>query len=158
MRPSGAIGAGIEGNLGDQIDYDNSRQGSVLRLYPEIEYKIGQHLTVVLAQAFERLDVDPGRLYTANISRVHLVYQLNKRTFLRTIFQYRRYERNVKLYKDEVESENKGFFSQVLFSYKINPQTVLFFGYSDNYYGDQSISLTQENRTFFAKLGYAWMI
>ena len=116
------------------------------------------HLNIYLRQTFERLNVKPGRLYTANISHLRLVYQFNKRTFLRTIFQYRHYKRNVSLYIDEETPKDKGLFSQLLFSYKINPQTVLFLGYSDNYWGDHIDPLTQTDRTFFAKIGYAWRI
>ena len=47
-------------------------------------------------------------------------------------------------------------FTQFLFSYKLNPQTVLFIGYSDNYLGMTNIDVTQTNRTFYVKLGYAW--
>ena len=48
--------------------------------------------------------------------------------------------------------------SQVLFSYKINPQTVFFLGYSDSHWGNQDIDLTQSGRTVFAKIGYAWVL
>ena len=43
-------------------------------------------------------------------------------------------------------------------SYKINPRTVLFVGYSDNCYGTQDYSMTRYDRTFFIKLGYAWVL
>ena len=43
-----------------------------------------------------------------------------------------------------------------LFSFKLNPQTVIFAGYSDNYSGLRSNDLQQQNRNFFVKLGYAW--
>lgn len=33
-----------------------------------------------------------------------------------------------------------------------------FLGYTDNYYGGQEYGLTQSNRTFFMKLGYAWVL
>jgi len=69
--------------------------------------------------------------------------------------QYINYDRNTDLYIDVVDSVTEKWFNQFLFSYKINPQTVFFLGYSDNYYGDQAVNLTQTNRTIFAKLGYA---
>jgi len=46
-------------------------------------------------------------------------------------------------------------FSQYLFSDKLNPQTVLLVGYSDNASGTQAIDLTRTDRTFFTKVGYA---
>jgi len=45
-----------------------------------------------------------------------------------------------------------------LFSYKLNPRTVVFVGYSDSREGNQDISLTQSNRTLFLKLGYSWVL
>jgi hypothetical protein len=42
----------------------------------------------------------------------------------------------------DIGSEYKSFFTQLLFSYKINPRTVLFLGYSGSYSGDQDIQLT----------------
>ena len=48
--------------------------------------------------------------------------------------------------------------SQLLFSYKLNPQTVLFLGYSDNSIGSEAVQLQRQNRTFFAKIGYAWVM
>jgi len=35
---------------------------------------------------------------------------------------------------------------------------VLFVGYSDNYRGNQDFGITQTDRTFFVKLGYAWIL
>lgn len=42
-----------------------------------------------------------------------------------------------------------------LFSYKLNPQTVAFLGYSDTRLGTEIVDLTQQGRTFFIKVGYA---
>jgi hypothetical protein len=158
LRPSGSLFLMIEGLFGDRIDYANTRPGERIRFEPYVEYKMGRHLVTSISHTFERLTVDPGRLYTANISQLRMVYQFNKRTFLRTILQYVNYDRNADLYIDEVNSESKSLFSQVLFSYKINPQTVLFLGYSDNHFGDREIKMTQTNRTFFVKIGYAWVL
>jgi hypothetical protein len=48
--------------------------------------------------------------------------------------------------------------SQVLYSYKVNPQTVLYLGYSDNSLEDDRIGdLSRTNRTLFAKFSYAWL-
>ena len=107
---------------------------------------------------YERMEVHDVHLYSANISQMTAVYQFNVRTFFRSIIQYVNYDYNPDNYTYDMGSEYKQFFSQLLFSYKINPRTVLFLGYSDNYSGDQDIKLTQSNRTFFMKLGYAWVL
>jgi len=46
-------------------------------------------------------------------------------------------------------------FNQFLFSHKVNPQTGVFLGYSDNQAASQSFDLTRTDRTFSAKVGYA---
>jgi hypothetical protein len=104
------------------------------------------------------LDVEEGRLYTANLSQLRLVYQFNIRTFVRAIVQYTDVARDLGLYDDpeDVDAKTNQVFTQLLFSYKVNPRTVLFLGYSDNREGDENIDLLQENRSVFLKIGYAW--
>jgi hypothetical protein len=57
-----------------------------------------------------------------------------------------------------IEPETNMLFTQLLFSYKINPKTVLFLGYSDNHFGIKGIDLTRTDRTFFLKIGYALVL
>lgn len=140
---------------GDHIDFTNSQPGTRFLFNPGIEYKVGRHLSVTIDHLYERFDVAAGRLYTANISYLKLAYQFNRRTFLRSIFQYVNHNYNPANYLIPVDPEYKHFFSQVLFSYKLNPQTMLFLGYSDNHFGFSVIPLTQNNRTIFLKIGYA---
>ncbi|NIM65409.1 MAG: hypothetical protein GTO51_05390 [Candidatus Latescibacteria bacterium] len=159
IQPTGSLELEFSGRYGNHIDFANTRPGRRLSLNPGIGYKLGRHLAMALDHTHERMNVNEDRrLYTANISQLHLVYQFNRRTFIRTILQYIDYKRDTGLYVDEVDPEVKHLFSQLLFSYKINPQTVLFVGYSDNYYGFQNINLIQTDRTLFVKIGYAWVL
>lgn len=158
LRPSGKFYAALQVNVGDRIDYANIQAGTRVLLNPIIEYKWGKHLTFSLDHVFERLKVRGGHLYTANLSNFKMVYQFNRRTFLRTILQYADNKYTPELYTFPIDPEFKHLFSQILFSYKINPQTVLFLGYSDDYYGYRFIPLKQNNRTFFLKIGYALVL
>ncbi len=105
----------------------------------------------------QELDVSGGRLFTANLSQLRLVYQFNVRMFVRTIMQYQNIERDPSLYTFAVNAQDKDLLTELLYSYKINPRTVAFVGYSDSQVGTDMISLTQADRTFFVKLGYAWI-
>jgi len=156
IRPSSLLFAHLSWRYGDQIDFANTRLGTRYQLHPSIELLLGLHLRMELNYTWETLNIDADRLYTANASRMKFTYQFTKRMFLRAIFQYLDYDRNTSLYVDDVDAETQTLFSQFLFSYKINPHTVFFLGYSDNYYGDQLINFTQTNRTLFTKLGYAF--
>ena len=59
---------------------------------------------------------------------------------------------------DEVDSRSRRLATQLLYSYKVNPQTVLFLGYSDAAEdGDELSAFETTGRTLFAKVGYAWL-
>ncbi len=148
----------VAGVVGGQVDFANTQQGDIVRLEPGLRLDVGRHLRLNVDHSFEQLEVDAGRLYTARLTQFRATYQFNVRTFIRWISQYLDVSRDPSLYTDEVDARSRTLFNQILFSYTINPQTVFFLGYSDNYLGDNEIDLTQQNRTLFLKVGYAWML
>ncbi|UCH94101.1 MAG: carbohydrate binding family 9 domain-containing protein [Candidatus Aminicenantes bacterium] len=158
VRPSGTFEFFFNGLMGDGIDFDNIQPGNRFQLGGTVRLRLGRHLDLMLDHKFERFNVDAGRLYTANISYLRLVYYFNRRTFLRSILKYVDYKYNTGLYSFTLDPRDKHLFSQFLFSYEINPRTVLFLGYSDDYYGYHTVALTQSNRTFFVKVGYALVL
>ena len=153
--PSNTLAFMVTTTYGDQIDLTNIQPGELFNFSPTIRMKIGTHLALDLTHEFEKLEVQGGRLYTANLTNLRIVYQFNKRTFLRTMLQYANYKFDANLYPYPINPRYRHLFSQILFSYKINHQTVLFIGYSDDHYGYMGIPITQNNRTAFVKLGYA---
>jgi hypothetical protein len=96
------------------------------------------------------------RVFTANLFQAKLIYNFDVRTFVRGIVQYRSVSRNLAKYTVPVGEFDEGLFGQFLFSYKVNPQTVVFVGYSENQAGTEAFDLVRSDRTFFVKLGYAW--
>jgi hypothetical protein len=156
--PTSNLNLYILTRFGDRIDYANTRLGKRFRINPALSYNLGKHVRLSYDHTYERMNVQEAHLYTANISQLTTIYQFNIRTFFRGIIQYVNYDYNPSNYTFDIESNYKSFFTQLLFSYKINPRTVLFLGYTDNYYGGQEYGLTQSNRTFFMKLGYAWVL
>lgn len=158
MRPSASLTLGLNINLGDNLDVANILAGNRVRLNPIAQFNIGRHIYAGFDHLFEILNVESGCLYTANLTNFRLIYQFSRRAFLRAILQYAHFNYSPELYTFPINQEFKHLFSQILFSYKINPRTVLFLGYSDDYYGDLSISLKQNNRTLFLKIGYAMVL
>ncbi len=158
IKPSGTVSFGMFSRLGNNIDFANTRAGDELRLEPWMELNLGKKSKVGISHTFNRLDVDAGRLFEANLSDLRLTYQFNIRTFVRLITQYFDIERDPSLFADPPERRSQDLFNQVLFAYKINPRTLLFAGYSDSYAADDRIELTQRDRTLFLKLGYAWVL
>lgn len=159
LYPSGSLYLGISGDFGRVLDFDNTQQGQALTLVPLVEYRLGRHVTLRADHTFKRFNVEGQRLFTAHMTRLKGIVQISKRCLIRGIAQYQDISRSVGLYKDpDAEPETTWLTTQALFSYKINPQTMLFIGYSDFHLGDVDHNLTQTDRTFFAKLGYAWTL
>jgi hypothetical protein len=159
FRPTGDLELEMRTYLGDAIDYDNSRAGRILRVGPEATLAFGRGLHLSLDHTLERLDVLGGqRLYTANLTQVRLVQQFSLRTFARAIVQYEHISRDPALYLDPVDRVERNVLAQLLFSYKVNPQTLVFVGYSENRTTVDYTDLTLSDRTVFFKIGYAWLM
>ena len=161
LRTSGSPNAHSEIWLdlaaGDAIDYVNARPGEVLSIYGFLSYRFGQHLYIEPSYTRERMDVDEGWLYTATIGQLAASWQFNPRCFVRAILQHVDNRFDPELYTDDRGTDYQDLFTQFLFSYKLNPRTVLFVGYSDNSTATEDYGLTLADRTIFAKIGYAWV-
>jgi hypothetical protein len=158
LWPTGTMLTRLGATFGDDVDRRNGRQATRLTLEPMVYLNLARRLNVVASHEYERLDISEGRLYTANITYLRTAYQFTRRMFLRAILQHVDYVYETEHYTEARDSRFRHFASQVLFSYKINPQTVLYLGYSDSHLGDDETDLEQQDRTFFAKIGYAWVL
>ncbi len=155
LRPSRTLFFFASATVGRSIDFANLQGGDRLQLEAFFNLKLSRRLDVSLDHIYERFNVSGEQLYTANVSFLRFVYYFSKRIFFRSILKYVHYKYNSGLYSFPIDPLYKHLFSQVLLSYEINPRTVVYLGYSDDHYGYQHIRLTQSNRTFFVKLGYA---
>jgi hypothetical protein len=134
-----------------------------------VEVQLGRRLNGELAHVWQELEVDGGRLFTARLSRLRLVYHLSRRAYVRALVQHRDVDRNAAVYRSPVEPRSEELLSQLLFSYEIDARTVLLVGYSDDRArapeaafdpgrpGDRS-SLEPTGRAFFLKVGYALLL
>src|SRR5574338_703999 len=159
IKPNGNTNIELSGRFGGGVDFANGRAAtSVVQVGPLVEYRPMERISLSLQHDFEQLEVDGGRLFTANLTQGKAIFHLNIHTFVRAILQYTDISRHPELYTFPIEPRTRRLFSQYLFSYKFNPQTVLFLGYSDNAAGAKGIDLHRTDRTFFVKLGYAWVL
>ncbi|MCJ7582673.1 MAG: hypothetical protein MUP98_19325, partial [Candidatus Aminicenantes bacterium] len=156
MKPVNGLRFLMTGIFGDAIDYTNARKANQLILAPFAEVSLGRHINFNLNHTFQRLELGRKKIFTANLSQLRLVYNFSVKVFVRVIVQYLDISRNPDLYLSPVLPNTKTFFTQLLFSFKLNPQTVFFLGYADNYFGMNGLDITQTDRTFFVKIGYAW--
>jgi hypothetical protein len=89
------------------------------------------------------------------LPQTRLLYHFSRRAFVRAILQYELLEREPEQYIVPVTRRSRELLTQLLFSYRVNAQTVFLAGYSDNYEGETD--LTQTDRAVFVKLAYAWL-
>ena len=156
FQPRAELQFGLSGGFGDMIDYASARLGRRVSLDPALTYHLGRRTTLTLDHAYEKMDVAGQALYTANISQGSVVYHFSSRLFLRAILQYLNYAQNPSNYPFPVDPKTRQLFGQFLLSYKLNPRTVAFLGYSNNYHGMQDVRLTVTDWTLFLKFGYSW--
>lgn len=165
--------------IGKQIDYANAQLADQFYLHTTVNYQFNQHFALTFNNYFNRLDVDAqqamvggksvnlkgGRLFRASKSDLNMAYQFDQKNQLKLIVQYTDIDRNPMLYKanhdtdsdNDYSAETRFFSTQLLYTYKINPQSLVYVGYSDNGYQPQGDnSLHRDRRTFFAKFSYAW--
>lgn len=158
FRPTGWLEIDTFVGLGEEIDFANARVADEVFVNPEVAMRIGRPLELALEHTYQRLSVDEGRIFTANLTELRAVWHFSVRAFVRAILQYESVDRNPSLHVREVDRESQELFTQLLFEYKLDPRTVVFLGYTDNREGGDAFDLTQSDRTFFLKLGYAWRL
>jgi hypothetical protein len=158
MKPTSDLAVGLSFVVGDRVDYANTQLGNRVRLVPSMRYFVGRHLQIALAHTYEHMTVEAGDLYTANITRLTAIYQFTPRTRVKAVLDGVDYRYNTENYTDGRNPTESGLATQLVFSYRLNPQTSLFAGYNDRYYGDHELGLTQSDRSVFVKVGYAWAL
>ncbi len=143
---------------GDGIDYSHVRAGKKTLISSSVSYNMNKHFELSGNFNFSNLYIDSNFLYKALLSELKLIYFINRNTFFRGIIQYTDISRNLDLYEYEVDPKTKGLFAQFLFSYKLNPRTVAYLGYSDIYNNNDQLSLIRSNMSVFLKIGYALVL
>jgi hypothetical protein len=161
--PSGVLNrVGVNGFLGEQIDFANSRAGDGGSVNAFATVRPTDHLELRFNGSWQWLDVDEetarGRLFTASVARLRAQYTFNARAFLRVIGQWVETKREPALYTFSVPERSGDFSGSALIAYKLNWQSVLFVGYGDNRALDENESLERAGRQLFLKLSYAFQL
>ncbi|HEU0076078.1 MAG TPA: DUF5916 domain-containing protein [Longimicrobiaceae bacterium] len=161
IRPTARTAFSLGARIGEDIDVANARKANIFQVVPGVELRVGRSLYLELDHAIRRLstqDSEPrpdAQILDAQLTEARAVYHFGVRTFVRAILQYQTLEQDPTLFVNPVRPETNTLFSQLMFAHKVNPQTVLFVGYTDNQLGLHDVDLTRTGRTFFVKLGYA---
>lgn len=159
IQPSNKLYSAIDITLGDKIDYDNNRLGDYKEFSANITYNATKHLEIDFYQTYGELDADSANVYKASLTELRLSYQFDVQSYLKLNLVYSNIKRNPHNNPMiDVSQKNNDLAAQLIYAYKINPQTVFFLGYSDFSYQDDDLrSLERAERTFFTKISYAWL-
>jgi hypothetical protein len=95
------------------------------------------------------------QLFIARVSRVRGNYTFTSRMFVRGTAQYVATNRDASLYTFTTAPRSGTVSGQVLLSYKLNWQSVLFVGYGDDRMLSAQDRFEKVDRQFFVKLSYA---
>jgi hypothetical protein len=151
----------IETNFGQEIDFDNVREGDGLNVVTSVTVRPSEHLELVGNADRRTLNVDaarvPGRrVFTAQVERLRATWSFTSRAFVRLIGQYVETRNDTALYAFPIAPREADFSSSALFAYKLNWQTVFYAGYGDTrtYFGGRD-RLVPGEREAFAKVSYA---
>ncbi|MDZ7870197.1 MAG: DUF5916 domain-containing protein [Rheinheimera sp.] len=159
LQPWSGVYIEVETEVGDKLDFRNNRLGEGLEIAPEIRWNANIHAQVALRHTYRTLDADNAEVFTANLTDLRLSYQFSVRSFVRLALIYSDITQNPLNNQGPVTEREKNLGTQLLYSYKLNPQTLFFAGYSDHAYSDDEIQqLTRDDRSVFLKFSYAWML
>ncbi|MCF6300968.1 MAG: carbohydrate binding family 9 domain-containing protein [Proteobacteria bacterium] len=159
LRPMAGLQVGISLGAGNSVDFSNSKIADSKTASLFGSANIGKHLLVNLNHNYRNLSRDGGSVFTANQTDLRFSYQFNVRQRLRLALIQTNVNRDVNLYNepDDVNAHSKNVSTQLIYSYKVNPRTLLFVGYSDaGTENDDIESFTVTNKTLFVKFSYAW--
>jgi len=149
----------IQGNAGEAIDFANSRPGRGYDVALDTIVRPTPHLQAELIYKLQELTVrgtnDPGHLFTAEVSRLRMIYSFSANSLLRLIGQYVDVSREPGRYLFPVPKHSGAFNGSLLYSYRLNWQTVLFAGYGDDRILNDRADLLRADRSLFVKISYA---
>jgi hypothetical protein len=159
IQPFGGLKLQLDIESGDKVDFANIQLGKQRVINPQVEWQLNKHWLSSMEYSHVDFDVPGGDLFTARLTNFRLTYQFSIRSFLRLTLQQTNLSQNPANYLAPTDATLKSRSSQLLYSYKINPQTLFFAGYSDQGYQDDQIErLEKTGRSVFMKFSYAWQL
>ena len=163
FKPFPSLWFGNFFHTGENIDYTNNRLSDLMVWEPNVSWNINKHLKTRLTYVYTEMDYEGEEVYTANLLDLRMTYQFSIKSFLRLSLVHFDINRNLENYieekRDDYDQEEKSLSAQLLYSYKVNPQTLFFLGYSHGAIQDDDLGkLTDDNHSLFMKLSYAWML
>ncbi len=132
---------------GDDVEFSSAQIGKLETVQSSANYQFNDNWRFTLEYINQSMRVNGNTAFDVHLTNFRAAYQFDVRQSLRLTLQSQR------------ESSDKSLASQLLYTYKLNPFTLFYMGYSDNAIADQqNIQLERIDRTVFVKFSYAWQL
>src|SRR4051812_655931 len=150
----------VNGTTGQAIDFANGRPGTGTTMTLSATLNPTNHLNVLLNEDQSWVNVDDAlgvsrQLFIQRVSRVRGTYTFTSRMFVRGTAQYVSTNSDPSLYTFSTLPKSGTVSGQILLSYKLNWQSVMFIGYGDDRTLSTQDRFEKVDRQFFVKLSYA---
>jgi len=153
----------LDGTYGKEVDFARARNGHGGTVNFTSTLRPSDHVQIDLIASRRWLDVEDGddepRLFTAQVQRIKAVYTFNRRSFIRLIGQREARRQDPALYGFDppVPAKDTSIDYSALFAYKLNWQSVLYFGASEGQsWSPTTTDLEPSGRSIFMKVSYAF--
>lgn len=156
-QPTGRIRIELFGGDRDTVDFANNQPASQRETSGTVDLRLGRRVSLDLDHTVRVADVDGGRLFRADLTELRAFWHWNVRSFVRAIVQREAIDRDPSLWSFPVEASSERWLGQLLWSWKLDPRTVAFVGYTESRIAGDGFGRTVADRAFFVKLGYAWL-
>ncbi len=159
VQPRSGVYYEMESEIGDKLDFRNNRIGQGVHWMQELRWNADIHTQLSVRHTYRTLDADDAEVFTVNLTDLRLSYQFSVQSFVRLALIYSNVHQNPLNNQGSITAHSRDLGTQLLYSYKLNPQTLFFAGYSDHALADDDIEgMTRDDRSVFFKFSYAWML
>jgi hypothetical protein len=157
FRPTGNLQLGGYVQVGDMIDLDAAKTGRRTQVEFWGNANIGRGIATDWDIIRQRMRRDGGTAFEATVVNTGGSWQFDPRQRLRLTLQGSDVKRDVSLYADPIEAHSRDWAAQAVYSYKVNPRTVVYAGASYGaFMDDDNPNLFGNTRSVFVKLSYGF--
>jgi Carbohydrate family 9 binding domain-like len=158
VQPAGVLSFKVIGQVGQTVDFVNTRRVHLLEVRPTFDLKLTRRITAQVYNQLRTLSAHDRQQALEDLTEARVFYHFNTRLFARAIVQFRHISRAADLYVVPVDSLDDGLNAQYLLTYIVNSRANFYLGYADERDAFNQFNLTQKDRSFFFKVGYALVL
>jgi hypothetical protein len=157
FRPTGNLQVGAYLQVGTMLDLDAAETGHRTELEFWGNANVGRGIAMDWDLVHQVMRRDGGTAFTATVLNAGGSWQFDPRQRLRLTLQGSDVEHDLSLYANPIEEHSRDWAAQMVYSYKVNPRTVMYAGASYGaFMDDEHQEMFGDTRSVFLKLSYGF--